>query len=268
MTPSPERPATGLRIGPAPVAPGAARARGRVTVREVRDPGDPRLSAAHRLLRLAFGRDELVSIREWRDSLAERDAAVWTDTAWHLLVAEQTGRVLGAASGTYVGNLNLGVMGYLVVHPDARGLGLGPRLRRRLRGLFFRDARRLHGGPLGALVGEVRRDNPWLRRLIRRPSVVALDFPYCQPDLRRNVPPVEFVLYRETFEGPRRTMTAKELRQLLYNVWRRVYRIPRPMSSPVFRRMMRSLAGRRVVGELELADLGPKRPVRADPRAR
>jgi len=234
---------------------------GRVIVREIRDPGDPALKAAYRLLRIAFHRDELVSIREWRDTLAERDASVWTDTAWHLIVAERGDRMLGVASGTYLGNMNVGVMGYLVVHPDARGLGLGPRLRRRLRGRFFRDAKRIHKAPLKALVGEVRRDNPWLRRLIRRPTVVALDFPYFQPELRTDEAPVEFVLYYETFAGPRQSVPAKEVRKLLYNVWRRVYRIARPMSSPVFRRMMRSLARRRSIRELKLKDLaaGPRR---------
>ena len=257
MPPSPRRKDTGPGAArrPASGAGGSSAGRSRLVVREIRDPADPALAEAYRLLQRAFHQDELVSMREWHDTLAERDAAVWTDTSWHLLVAERGDQMLGVASGTYLGNVNVGVMGYLVVDPEARGLGLGPRLRRRLRGLFFRDAKRIRRAPLEALVGEVRRDNPWLRRLIRRPTVVALDFPYFQPELRADEAPVEFVLYYETFGRARQSVPATEVRKLLYNVWRRVYRIARPLSSPVFRRMMRSLARRRSIREIKLRAL-------------
>jgi GNAT superfamily N-acetyltransferase len=264
MSPSPRRKATGPGTARRPASdPGGSGAgTGRLVVREIRDPADPALEGAYRLVQQAFHQDELVSMQEWQDTLAERDAAVWTDTAWHLLVAERGGRMLGVGSGTYLGNVNVGVMGYLVVHPDARGLGLGPRLRRRLRGLFFRDAKRIRRAPLEALVGEVRRDNPWLRRLIRRPTVVALDVAYYQPELRADESAVEFVLYYESFGRRRQSVPANEVRKLLYNVWRRVYRIPRPLSSPIFRRMMRSLARRRSIRQIKLRDLKAPRAKR------
>ena len=225
-----------------------------LVVREVEDSDDAILSNAYQLLRREFDKHELVSVLEWRDTLAERDAEVWSDVCWHIFVAERKGKILGVATGTYLGNVNIGAIGYLVVHPDARGLGLGPRLRSRLKAALKRDARRLRGKELAAVVGEVRRDNPWLRRLIRRDDVIALDFPYFQPSLRRGQEPVPFVFYYEGVGKVRRTLEAKELSRLLYTIWRRVYRVARPMTSEAFRRMVKDLAGRRVVRELPEPD--------------
>jgi ribosomal protein S18 acetylase RimI-like enzyme len=223
-----------------------------VVVREVTRHDDPILNDAYRLLRETFDKHELVSVLEWRDTLAERDARVWIDVSWHLFVAERDGQILGVVTGTYLGNVNIGAIGYLVVHPDARRLGLGPRLRRRMKTAFKRDAQRIRGEELAAVVGEVRRDNPWLRALIRRPDVIALDFPYFQPSLRRGERPVAYVFYYEGVGQPRRTLGAKDLSRLLYTIWRRVYRVARPMTSVAFRRMVEHLAGRRVVGSMPL----------------
>jgi GNAT superfamily N-acetyltransferase len=226
----------------------------RVVVREVLRGDDPTLPVAYRLLRREFAKHELVSILEWRSTLAERRAAVWSDVAWHVFVATRGDDVLGVATGTYLGNVNIGVIGYLAVHPEARGLGLGPRLRARLRTAFRRDARRVLGTELAGVVGEVRRDNPWLRHLVRREDAVALDFPYYQPSLRRGEQPVQFVFYYEGVGEPRKALRARELSRLLYTIWRRVYRVARPLASSAFRRMVDHLAGRRIVGELALPD--------------
>jgi GNAT superfamily N-acetyltransferase len=225
-----------------------------LVVREVEDSDDAILASAYQLLRREFDKHELVSVLEWRDTLAERDAEVWSDVCWHLFIAEREGRLLGVATGTYLGNVNIGAIGYLVVHPDARGLGLGPRLRTRLKSAFKRDARRLRGKELAGIVGEVRRDNPWLGRLIRREDVIALDFPYFQPSLRRGQAPVPFVFYYEGVGKIRKSLEAKELSRLLYTIWRRIYRVARPMTSEAFRRMVKGLAGRRVVRELAEPD--------------
>jgi GNAT superfamily N-acetyltransferase len=237
-----------------PSAKTAKRSTRRLVVREVEDSDDAILASAYQLLRREFDKHELVSVLEWRDTLAERDAEIWSDVCWHLFIAERDGKILGVATGTYLGNVNIGAIGYLVVHPDARGLGLGPRLRSRLKAAFKRDARRLRRRELAAVVGEVRRDNPWLGRLIRRDDVIALDFPYFQPSLRRGQEPVPFVFYYEGVAKVRKTLEAKELSRLLYTIWRRVYRVARPLTSEAFRRMVKDLAGRRVVRELAAPD--------------
>jgi hypothetical protein len=225
------------------------------TIREVVLPNDPALSRAHRMLRRIFPASELVKQREWRETLQEHQANLWTDIRWHLLVAERAGRVVGVSTGTYLGNVNAGIIGYLAITSAARRLGIGPRLRRRLAASFGRDAQRIRGASLGAIVGEVRRDNPWLRTLIRREHVLALDFTYLQPRLRRGEPLVPLVLYYESMGRVRQRLRATEVRRLLYTMWRRIYRIARPMAEPAFRQMMRELAGRRWIGEIAVAEL-------------
>jgi hypothetical protein len=222
-------------------------------------PGDPALARAHRLLRREFHASELLSRKDWEHVLHERAHGLWTDTAWHLVVAESGGRVVGLASGNYVGSLNVGLVGYVAVAPVARARGLGVRLRRALRVRFERDARRIRGRPLEAIMGEVRADNPWLRHLVARDEAIALDFPYRQPSLGRSGRPVPLVLYYQPRRRRRRSLSAAELRRLLYGLWRRPYRVPQPLSRPAFRRMLASLEGRRRIGALELSELDADR---------
>jgi hypothetical protein len=233
----------------------------RLTIREVWSASDPAFDAAHRLFRRIFPRAELLPKREWAYAMRERDAGLWTDLDWHMLVAERGGTLLGAASGSYVGNINVGVIGYIAVTARTRSLGIGPKLRRKLRLTFERDAQRVHGRPLKALVGEVRPENPWLRSLVRRDGAVALDFPYYQPSLHRSAKAVPLVLYYQPLRGRRTSLPAAEVRRLLYTMWRRPYRVARPLSRPLFRRMLKALEGRRSIGQRPL----PPPPRRAAP---
>lgn len=218
-------------------------------IREIRRPDDAGLARAHRMLARVFPRAELLPVREWRYVLTERMASVWSDLTWHLVVAEQNGRAVGAASGNYLGSLNVGIVGYVAVQPGLRSRGLGPLLRRRLRDLFVRDARAIRGGRLEALVGEVHANNPWLHHLVSREGAIALDLPYRQPALGQREDPVPLALYYQPLRGRRRVVPAPLVRRLLYALWRRAYRIPRPLSDPVFRRMLASLKGRRSIGQ-------------------
>ncbi len=232
----------------------------RVRIREVRQPDDTGLVRAHRLLARVFPRAELLPVREWRYVLRERQAQVWSDLTWHLVLAEWNGRAVGAASGNYLGSLNVGIVGYVAVAPGRRSRGLGPRLRRRLADLFMADARQIRGRALEALVGEVHADNPWLRHLVRREGAVALDFPYRQPALGRSQEAVPLALYYQSLRGQRRSLPASLVRRLLYALWRRAYRVPRPLADPEFRRMLRTIARRRTVGQRVLP--APVRPTR------
>jgi GNAT superfamily N-acetyltransferase len=223
-------------------------ARGRVTIREIVDEHDPAIGPAYALLKRFFARGERVDRNEWIGSLREGAGRLVSDLVWHLLVAERDGEVIGLASGSYLGSFNVGVIGYLAAVPEARVRGLGSRLRERLRVRFVRDAVRIADAPLAAIIGEVSVGNRWLRNLAARPGVILLDFPYYQPSLREDDAPSSFVLYYESL-APRRTrVPVSELRRLLYAVWRRVYRIPRPLDRPAFRLMLRALEGRRTVG--------------------
>ncbi len=234
-----------------PAAPGAP------TYREVLNPTDRVLPRVHDLIRRNFPPNELVGRSEWRASLREREAGLWSDSRWHLVIAEHKGDVIGVASGTYLGNVNVGVVGYLAVSPGARGFGVGPKLRAKLRSLFREDAREITGETLDAVIGEVRRDNPWLRRLVRSDRVLALDFIYFQPRLRPSDRPVPLVLYFEGVAQVRQRLPSARIRMILYSLWRRIYRVPRPMAHGAFRRMIGDLEGRTAVGEIKLSDLPP-----------
>lgn len=228
--------------------PSRARPAG-VRIREIRDASDPGFDHAYRLLKRLFPRAELLPKRDWIEVMRERNEGLWTDLDWHLVVAERGRQTVGAASGSYLGNVNVGIIGYIAVAPGARALGLGPKLRRRLCAAFERDARRVRRRPLDAVVGEVQADNPWLRKLVRTEGAIALDFPYYQPSLGGRELPVPLVLYYQPLGRRRRWLSAADVRRLLYTMWRRPYRIARPLSRPAFRRMLRALAGRRRIGQ-------------------
>jgi GNAT superfamily N-acetyltransferase len=218
-----------------------------VRLREIISRTDPALPAAYALLNATFARHERVTLNEWRAVLREREEEVWTDFAWHLLIAEQRGEVVGLATGTYVGSANVAMIGYLAMAPSTRGGGIGTHLRERLRHAFERDARRL-GRPLAAILGEVSHDNPWLRALARRPKVLVLDLPYYQPSLRFLDSSSPYVLYYEACGAARAYLPMLELRRILFTIWRESYRLGRPLEHRAFRRMMRALDGRRHVG--------------------
>ncbi|HJQ64919.1 MAG TPA: GNAT family N-acetyltransferase [Gemmatimonadales bacterium] len=227
-----------------------------IRIREIHAKTDPSFRPAHRLLTRVFPRAEMLPLRAWVHVLEEHDAGVWSDINWHLFVAERDGRTVGAATGTYLGNVNVGLIGYIALQASIRSLGVGPHLRWALRLAFERDARRLRDRPLGAVVGEVAPDNPWLRRLVGH-GAIPLDVPYVQPSLRPRAHPVPFVLYYQSIGAPRSSIPADEVRRLLYAIWRRAYRIDRPLRHPAFRKMLRSLAGRARVGPRRLAARPP-----------
>lgn len=231
----------------------------RVRIRELTTGEDPAFGAAYALLRRTFPKAELLPKREWVTVLRERVAGLWTDINWHLFVAEREGSVVGMASGSYLGNVNVGIVGYIAVRRIARTRGLGPRLRHRLVEAFERDALRVRGKPLRAVVGEVAEENPWLRHLVRRLGALALDFSYCQPSLGRGGKEVALVLYYQGRADRRRVLPASEVQRLLYTMWRRMCRVANPLSNPAFRRMRQALAGRRAIGSRVVASSGGAR---------
>lgn len=232
----------------------------RLRIREARTESDRALGTAFRLFKQTFPRSELLPRRALIRLIRERREGVWTDLSWHMFVAELGGRVVGAASGSYLGNMNVGVIGYIAVSPRAPSLGLGPRLRIALRLAFERDALRIRRRPLEALVVEVHEDNPWLRRLVGR-GALALDLPYYKPTLHRTaVRAVPLVLYYQPLRSPRASLQVTVVRQLLYTIWRRMYRVAHPLSHPQFRRMLRALAGRERVGRRRLGPIVSGRP--------
>lgn len=238
---TPRRSGKTTRASPATATP-------RLTIREVTDPADRALKEAYAILSQVFHRGERVALSDWKASLEEKSLQVLTDIVWHLIVAEEEGRVVGLASGSYLGNVNLGVVGYLAASRGTRSRGVGTRLRAHLRRAFARDAVRITGHPLEGILGEVSATNPWLAVLARRPEVLVLDFQYYQPRLYDKDDPSPFVLYYESLTGVRDRMPVKELRRILYTIWRRIYRVSHPVDRRAFRAMLRALNGRRSIG--------------------
>jgi len=225
-------------------------------IREIRSPEDRAIGPAHRLLHRMFPRAELLPLRDWRYALRERAAGLWTDLGWHLIAAEVDGRVHGVATANYIGNVNVGMVGYIGVDARGRAGGVGGDLRERLREVLQRDAMRMRGVPLRAIVGEVHAYNPWLRHLVRYSGALALDFPYRQPSIRSAEKTVPLVLYYQGLDRRRRSLRTEEIRRLIYAIWRRVYRVARPVSRRPFQQMLRSLPPGTRIGALDLSEFG------------
>lgn len=228
----------------APTQPGQA-----TRIREITDAGDSGLKDAYALLTTAFRRAERVPLREWKNSINEKSQRLLADVAWHLLVATRRGKVVGLISGTYLGNVNIGVIGYLTIAHEERSSGIATRLRASLRRRFEKDALRINGRPLNSIAGEVSDENPWLRSLAKRPNVIVLDFPYYQPRLSVRGETIRFHFYLESIVPRRRRIPVSEVKRILYTIWRRIYRVSRPLDSPEFRGMIRALEQRRTVKE-------------------
>lgn len=170
---------------------------------------------------------------------------------YHLLamVEGDDDEPIAAASGAYLAAVNCGFVSYLAVHPDHRSRGLGHGLRARLVDVFRMQAKREHGVALGAVVGEVEQENPWLRLLVRSGRAVALDVPYFHPWMSRACEGL-YSLYREPLGDPRRELPARDVADLIEAIWRRAYRVDDPDRSGTYRYMMDVLAERDVIGQM------------------
>jgi len=90
-------------------------------------------------------------------------------------------------------------------------------------------------------------------------GALALDLPYCQPPLRRTDRAIPLVLYYQALGAPRAALPVAEVRRLIYTIWRRAYRIRRPLEYAGFRAMLRALSGRIRVGRLPLRPTQPSK---------
>lgn len=166
---------------------------------------------------------------------------------YHLLaLVDGDDQPLAAAGGIYLEGLNAGFVTYLAVHKDQRSRRLGRGLRKHLIESVRAEAAR-KGQELAWTVGEVRRDSPWLRTLVRRGRAIPFDFGYFHPWMPLSAEG-RYVLYREPHADPRTEIPTEEVLRLVYGIWRRAYRIRFPLQSDVFCYMLRQLEGRGTVG--------------------
>ena len=237
-----------------------------LVIESVSDHRHPFFIAALRLYNRVFPAEEKIDRRYFRDMLEEKRLGLLFPFNLHFLVARRGDRVVGLATGSYLAVVNVGFVGYLAVGRRSAGAQIGTRLRRRLVEEMRRDARASGHRDLDAVMGEVERDNPWLRHLVRERRVFALDLDYRQPPLRGQAHDVPLVLYMEPVGRRIRSLPADRVKALLYAIYRRLYRIRFPLRVPSFAYMLQQLEGRQSVGRLRLEELSPSGSAAARPR--
>lgn len=201
------------------------------------------------LIEAAFPPAERQPIEQIAMELAEKRLDLLTSYDFHLFAAVvPSGEVAGVASGVYLGGVNTGFVTYLAVRDRYRARKLGRRLRHALINAFRRDAIALEWGRLAAIVGEVRLESPWLARLVRDRAVLPLDLRYYHPGMNPATENARWILYRQPDGDDRSELPVAEVRQLLYAIWRRAYRVRWPLEYPGFQRMLEELAEHRTVG--------------------
>lgn len=220
-----------------------------LTIAEVEDERSPEARASLRLLGDSFPPQDRQPLEQIAMEVAEKRLGLLTSYDFHLFAASTAdGEVVGIAAGLYLGGVNAGFVTYLAVNPQRRAKHLGRRLRVELVEAFRRDARREGWDELRWVLGEVRLDNPWLQRLIRDRGAVPFDLAYYHPGVMPGQPDERWVIYRQPIGDDRREIPALEVRQVLYAVWRRAYRVRWPLEREGFRAMLDELEGREMVG--------------------
>lgn len=216
---------------------------------EILDERTPVAVAALDLIRQAFPARERQPLDQIAMEVAEKRMGLLTSYDFHLMAAlSPEDEVVAVASGVYLSGVNTGFVTYLAVAPPHQGKQVGRALRTALIDTFRNDAREFDWSELAAVVGEVRLESPWLRRLVRDRGVLPLDVAYFHPGEEPGTPGAHWILYRQPITDLRLDLPVGEVRQLLYAIWRRAYRVRWPLERDGFRSMLAELEGRELVG--------------------
>jgi GNAT superfamily N-acetyltransferase len=217
---------------------------------EIEDERDPLAEQALALIGEAFPPHDRQPLSEIGMEIAEKRLALLTSYDFHLFTAvSERGDAMAVSAGVYLGGVNAGFVTYLAVRPEYRARQLGRRMRVRLVEAFREDARNLEWDDLAWVVGEVRLQNPWLRRLVRDQGAVPFDLAYYHPGVRPGGQTSEmWTLYRQPVGDAREELPAEQVKQLLFAIWRRAYRVRYPLEREGFLAMLAELEGRAVVG--------------------
>jgi GNAT superfamily N-acetyltransferase len=215
----------------------------------VEDERSSLAAAALELIRDSFSPRDRQPVEQIAMEIAEKRLGLLTSYDFHIFAAvDEDENVLAVSSGVYLGGVNTGFVTYLAVREEHRTKKLGRRTRTALVEAFQNDARSLDWSELAAVVGEVRLESPWLRRLVRDRSVLPLHFGYYHPGEDPATSMARYILYRQPWVDTRTELPVREVRQLLYAIWRRAYRVRWPLERESFHLMLQELEGRTVVG--------------------
>jgi GNAT superfamily N-acetyltransferase len=213
---------------------------------EITDEREPLAREALELISESIG--DVQPVDDLLTEIEERRRGLPSGGDYHLLATvDGHGRPAAAAAGIYLEAVNAGFVTYLAVREELRGMQLGRGLRAHLAESIRAEARRKTGGDPAWMVGEVRRQSPWLRTLVGAGQVVPFDFPYFHPWMHRRSEG-RYVLYREHMADARLALPADEVVRLVYAIWRRAYRIRFPLQSDTFCYMLDSIESAGTIG--------------------
>jgi ribosomal protein S18 acetylase RimI-like enzyme len=216
---------------------------------EITDERHAIAGAALDLIAQSFDRRDRQSLVELRSEIAEKRLDLLAAYDFHLLAsAAEDGSALGSVAGVYLEGVNAGFVTYLAVRPEGRGHGLGRALRLRLVEVFRADARRAGWDDLAWVLGEVRLESAWLRRLVDHRGALPFDLTYYHPGMRPGDDHRPYALYRQPVGDDRSELPAQLVRRILYAVYRRGYRVRYPLEHEGFAAMLDQLDGRDLVG--------------------
>lgn len=216
---------------------------------EITDERDALAEEALQLIADSFPPHDRHPTYMLRGEIEEKRRGVLLDHNYHLLAMLGTDeRPAAVVAGRYLAGLNAGFITYLATRPEYRGRKLGRQIRSALVEAFREDARGMDEEDLAWVLGEVRLESPWLRTLVREGRAIPFDLTYYHPGMEPDDPTERYVLYRQPILDPRPMLPAEEVRQILYVIWRRAYRVSYPLQRPAFRAMIEELEGREAVG--------------------
>lgn len=220
-----------------------------VRIVEIRDEREPLAEAALAVIADMFAEHERQPINELRSEIAERRLGMLSGYNFHLLTAIYEGddTPAGTIAGLYLDGVNAGFITYLAVRKQHRGRRLARLLRPKLIEVFRADARREEYDDLAWVLGEVRADSPWLKRLIRTRGAIPYDLRYYHPGMSLNSNEA-YVLYRQPIGDHRRELPVELVRRTLFAIYRRGYRVRYPLNRDIFNNMLTQLEGRESVG--------------------
>jgi ribosomal protein S18 acetylase RimI-like enzyme len=213
----------------------------RVRIQPVTDERSALMDGALALIERSFEHRDRQDSGELRNEIEEKRLGVHSSYEFHLLAASRGDAVVGVAVGSYLAGVNSGFITYLAVEPEERGRRLAQRLRKRLIEAFRGSARAQDLPDLDFIIGEVRADNPWLKRLLRG-GAIRFGLRYYHPGIGPASSGPGYVLYREPIAGGREPLDAATVRRTIYAIYRRAYRVRYPLQRPGFRAMLEELA--------------------------
>ncbi|HEX6132656.1 MAG TPA: GNAT family N-acetyltransferase [Longimicrobiales bacterium] len=220
-----------------------------IRIVEIRDEREPLADEALAVIAEMFGPHERQPLAELRSEIAERRLGMLSGYNFHLLTAlyEEEETAAGTIVGLYLDGVNAGFITYLAVRRRYRGRRLARVLRPQLIEVFRGDARRAGYDDLAWVLGEVRADSPWLRRLVRTRGAIPFDLEYYHPGMSLG-DAQRYILYRQPIADHRVELPVELVRRTLYAVYRRGYRVRYPLTREIFGAMLEQLEDREVVG--------------------